>query len=57
MNALIFGIGIILMIFGVVALIIPALTKIINMPGNEKIKAIGVVIAGIIIAVYGYMYG
>ncbi|MBU7011345.1 MAG: hypothetical protein HXS46_11700 [Theionarchaea archaeon] len=57
MNALIFGIGIIMMIFGVAALIVPALTKIINMPGNEKIKAIGVVIVGLVIAVYGYMYG
>lgn len=57
MYALAVGFGILLIIFGIAALLVPALTRIINIPGNEKTKAIGVMIVGIVIAVIGYLYG
>jgi hypothetical protein len=57
MIPILFGAGIIVMILGIAALFIPALTRIINVPGNEKIKAIGALIVGIIITIYGYISG
>lgn len=56
MYALVVGIGIFLIILGIVALLVPALARVINIPGNEKIKALGVIIVGIIFAVYGYFF-
>jgi hypothetical protein len=56
MNALMVGIGIILVILGIAATFLPALTRVINIPGNERIKAIGVVIVGIIFVAIGYFY-
>jgi hypothetical protein len=56
MNTLVFGIGILLVILGIVATFVPALTRVINIPGNERIKAIGVIIVGIIFAAVGYFY-
>lgn len=55
MDAYVVGIGILLVIIGIVALIVPALAKIISAPGNEKIKAIAVIIAGIVVIVCGYI--
>ena len=57
MIALLFGVGILLVLLGIGALFIPSLARIINIPGNEKIKAIGVLIVGIIIMAYGYLSG
>ncbi|MBU7022524.1 MAG: hypothetical protein HXS40_00025 [Theionarchaea archaeon] len=50
------GIGIFLIILGIVALFIPAIARVINIPGNEKIKSIGVIIVGIIMLLLGYFY-
>jgi hypothetical protein len=55
MDTLVFAIGIVLILFGIGGLFIPGLTRAINIPGNEKVKAIGALIIGIIIAVYGYI--
>ena len=56
MDAYLVGIGILLMVIGIVALFVPALARIISAPGNEKIKAIVTIIAGIIVAAYGYIF-
>lgn len=50
------GIGIFLIILGIVALFIPAIARVINIPGNEKIKSIGVIVVGIIMLLLGYFY-
>jgi uncharacterized protein YjeT (DUF2065 family) len=57
MNTLAFAVGIVLILFGIGGLFMPGLTRLINIPGNEKIKAIGALIIGIIIAVFGYISG
>ena len=57
MNTLLFGIGILVILIGILALFVPSLTKVINIPGNEKIKAIGAIIVGIILTAIGYIYG
>ena len=54
--AIMIGLGILVSILGVLAFFIPALTKIINFPGNERTKALAALIAGIIITVIGYLY-
>jgi sorbitol-specific phosphotransferase system component IIC len=54
--AFMIGVGILISILGILAFFIPALTKIINFPGNERIKALAALIAGIIISVIGYLY-
>ncbi|MBU6996288.1 MAG: hypothetical protein HXS41_00220 [Theionarchaea archaeon] len=48
--------GIFLVILGIVAFFIPALARVINFPGNEKIKSIAVIIVGIIVLLLGYFY-
>ncbi|MGD2248202.1 MAG: hypothetical protein PVF58_07320 [Candidatus Methanofastidiosia archaeon] len=53
----IFGLGILIMILGIAAFFIPSLTRIINFPGNEKIKAIVALIIGIVLTIYGYLSG
>ena len=55
MIPIVVGAGVIVVLLGVGALFLPALTRIINIPGNEKIKAIGAIIVGIIIASIGYI--
>ncbi|MBU7018832.1 MAG: hypothetical protein HXS44_15085 [Theionarchaea archaeon] len=55
MIPIVVGVGIIVMLLGIIALFLPGLTRIINIPGNEKIKAIGAIITGIIIALLGYI--
>jgi len=57
MNTLLFGIGILVILIGILALFVPSLTKVINIPGNEKIKSIGAIIVGIILTAIGYIYG
>lgn len=54
--AFMIGVGILVSILGILAFFIPALTKIINFPGNERMKALAALIAGIIISVIGYLY-
>ena len=56
MDAYLVGIGILLAVIGIVALFVPTLARIISAPGNEKIKAIVTIIAGIIVAVNGYIF-
>ena len=56
MTPIMIGIGIILVIVGIAALFIPALTRLINFPGNERIKALVVIVVGIIFSVVGYLY-
>jgi hypothetical protein len=56
MIPIVVGAGIMVVLLGVIALFLPGLTRIINIPGNEKIKAIGAIIVGIIIASLGYIY-
>lgn len=56
MDVYLVGIGMALAVVGIVALFVPALARIISVPGNEKIKAIVTIIAGIIVAVYGYIF-
>lgn len=50
------SVGILLILLGVLALFIPPLARLISFPGNEKIKAIAVIISGIIVIVAGYFY-
>jgi hypothetical protein len=45
-----------LVIVGIVALFIPAIARVINIPGNEKIKSIGVIVVGIVMLLLGYFY-
>lgn len=54
--ALVIGIGILVSILGILAFFIPVLTKVINFPGNERMKALAALIVGIIISVIGYLY-
>ena len=54
--ALMIGVGILVSILGILAFFIPALTKIVNFPGNERTKALVALIVGIIISVIGYLY-
>lgn len=56
MYGLVVGLGILVIILGIAALFVPALARVINIPGNERIKALGAVIAGIVITVIGYLY-
>lgn len=56
MTPLVIGIGIILVIVGIAALFIPALARFINVPGNERIKALVVIVVGIILSAAGYLY-
>lgn len=54
--AIMIGIGILVSILGILGFFIPALTKIMNFPGNERTKALATLIVGIIISVIGYLY-
>lgn len=56
MESIIVLIGIVLIILGIVALFIPAIARFINIPGNEKIKSIGVIVVGIVMLLLGYFY-
>jgi uncharacterized membrane protein HdeD (DUF308 family) len=56
MESLIVLVGIVLVIVGIVALFIPAIARVINIPGNEKIKSIGVIVVGIVMLLLGYFY-
>ncbi|MGD2250058.1 MAG: hypothetical protein PVF58_16760 [Candidatus Methanofastidiosia archaeon] len=49
-------VGILLILLGVLALFIPSIARLISLPGNEKIKAIATIIAGIIVIVAGYLF-
>lgn len=55
MMIIVFGIGILLALIGIIAFFVPAVTRIIDIPGNERIKAIVAVIVGVIISYIGYV--
>ena len=48
--------GICLLIFGLLALVFPGLERFINFPGNARIKAIAVMVTGVIIMVTAYIW-
>lgn len=43
-----------LVIFGILAIIFPGLARFINFPGSERIKAIAVIVTGFVFMVLGY---
>jgi hypothetical protein len=47
--------GILLVLLGILALLVPSIARLISLPGNEKFKAIATIIAGIICIVAGYL--
>jgi hypothetical protein len=57
MIGIVVGLGILVLILGIATLFLPSLARVINFPGNEKIKATVVIIVGIILIVYGYISG
>ena len=56
MIGIVIGLGILVLILGIATLFFPSLARIINFPGNERIKAIAVIIVGIILIVCGFIY-
>ena len=40
-------------IFGILSILFPGLTKIINAPGNERVKSIAAIIIGLIFLIIG----
>jgi len=52
-NHILVVLGIIVTLIGALSFIFPGLTRIINAPGNEKIKSIVATIAGIILLITG----
>lgn len=55
-NYIIILIGIIVTIIGVLSFIFPGLTRLINAPGNERIKSIITTTIGIIIIIVGLFF-
>ena len=54
-NTVLIIVGGIVTLIGILAIFIPNLTKIINAPGNPRIKAIIAIIIGIIILAIGLL--
>jgi len=50
-------IGILLVILGIATFFVPKLENLINLPGNRNVKAVAVIIIGIIFIAAGKMYG
>ena len=48
-------IGLCLLGFGVLAFVMPNLARFINFPGNARIKAIAVVVTGMIAMIAGFL--
>jgi len=50
-------IGILLAMLGIIAFFVPKVANVINFPGSRSVKAVAVIIIGIIIIVVGKIYG
>jgi len=50
-------IGIFLAMLGIIAFFVPKVANVINFPGSRSVKAVAVIIIGIIIIVVGKIYG
>lgn len=55
-NYIIIVLGIIVTLIGVLSFIFPGLTRLINAPGNERIKSIIATAIGIIIIIVGLFF-
>ena len=55
-NTIIIVVGIITLLFGVIAFFNPNFTRLINAPGGPKLKAIIAMIAGIILIIVSLIY-
>ncbi len=49
--------GILLVILGIATLFVPKLENLINFPGSRGVKAVAVIIVGIILMAAGKIYG
>jgi len=56
LNYITIALGVIITLIGILSFIFPGLTRIINAPGNERIKSIIATIIGIIIIIVGLFY-
>ena len=54
-NYIIIIVGAIVTLIGVLSIFFPGLTKIINAPGNERLKSIIATIVGIILILIGFL--
>ena len=54
-NHIIIIIGAIVILIGILSIFFPALTKIINAPGGERLKSITAIIIGIILIIIGFI--
>jgi len=50
-------IGILLVILGIATFFVPKLEDFINFPGSRSVKAVAIIIIGIILIVAGKIYG
>ena len=50
-------VGTLLVILGIATFFVPKLENLVNFPGNRSVKAVAVVIIGIIFILVGQMYG
>ncbi len=55
-NHITIAVGTIITLIGILSIFFPIITKIINLPGNERLKSITAIITGIIIIIIGLYF-